>query len=62
MPCADSFNGSLYEFYGCIVYHNPIKGQLNHLLSKHKTLCLKCHCAVHDKSSCERTELHLEEM
>lgn len=62
MPCAVSFNGLLSAFYGCIVYHKPIKGQLNHLLLKHyKTLCLKCHCAAYTRRSFGIIELHLEE-
>ena len=55
MPCAVSFNGLLSAFYGCIVYHKPIKGQLNHLLLKHyKTLCLKCHSAAYTKEGLEQ--------
>lgn len=55
MPCAVGVNGSLSAFYGCIVYHKPIKGQLNHLLLTHyKTLCLKYHCGAYSKSTSER--------
>ena len=56
---AASFHKSWSAFYGCIVYHKPMKGQLKHLLFQHyKTLSSKC-C---DSRSCsEIIDLHPEE-